>query len=158
MTSRLAGVTNFYSNLLLLFLSIVCILPSQVISFQILYALFPRFCWSTLLPFPSDFIFHNLMYLGINVSTHDMTIPPQTALNYHILDLHNNPHPITKNISQHPIDQSHTTHHTDNTMLHLAQPRFIGNSKFSRFTTVQQNWSNTTLLNLPLLLQRQTQG
>ena len=36
-----------------------------------------------------------------------MNIPSQTALNYHILNLHNNTHPITKNISRHPINQSH---------------------------------------------------
>ena len=80
----------------------VRILSSQAISFQILlYALFPRLPWSTLLPFPSYFNFHNLAYLGIDVSTHGMTIPPKTALIYHILNLQNNTHFITKNISRH---------------------------------------------------------
>ena len=87
--------------------------------------------------------------MGIDVSTHDTTIPPQTALNYHILNLHNNTHPIMKNITRHPINKSHPKHHPDHTMLHPTQPRLISNSKFSRFTTVQQNWSNTTLINLP---------
>ena len=97
--------------------------------------------------------FHNLMYLGIDISTHDMTIPPQAALNY-ILNFRNNTHPITKNISRHPINQSHPTRHPDHTTLHPTQPRLIRNSKFSRFTTVQQHWSNTTLINFPPLLQR----
>ena len=55
---------NFLSNSLSSFLSILRILSSQAISFQILlYALFPRFPWSTLLPFPSYFNFHNLISL-----------------------------------------------------------------------------------------------
>ena len=154
--SRLAGVSNFCSNFLSPLLSIVCILCSHAMSFQILlYALFLQFPWSTLLPFPSYFNFHNLMYLGINVSTHEMTIPPQMAFNYQILNLHNSTHPITKNISQHPINQSHPTYHPD-TMLHPTQPHLICNSKFPRFTTVQQNWSNTTLIYHPPLLQKQT--
>ena len=94
--SQLAGVGNFCFNSLSPFLSIVRIRCSQAILFQILfYALFLRFPWSTL-PFPSYFNFHNLTYFGNDVSTHDMTIPPQTALNY-ILKLHNNTHHITKN-------------------------------------------------------------
>ena len=117
--SRQVGVSNFCSNSLSSFLLIGRILFSQFVSFQILfYALFPRFPWSTLLPFPSYFNFHNFTYLGIDVSMRDMTIPPQTALNYHILNLHNNTYPITKNISWHPINQSHPTHHPDHTTLH----------------------------------------
>ena len=38
-------------------------------------------------------------YLGVDVSMDDMTILPQTAVNYHIFDLHKNTHPIPKNIS-----------------------------------------------------------
>ena len=38
--------------------------------------------------------------------------------------------------------------HIDHTMLHPMQPRLICNSKFPRFTTVQQNWSNRTHINL----------
>ena len=106
--SRLAGVSNFCSNLLWPFLLIVHILSSPAISFQILlFTLFPQFLWSTLLPFPSYFNFHNLLSLVIDVSTHDMTIPPQTTLNYHTPYVHNNSHPITKNISRHPINKSH---------------------------------------------------
>ena len=153
--SRPAGVGNFCFNSLSPFLSIVRILFSQAILFQILlYAHFPRFPWSTPLPSPSYFNFYNLKYLGIDVSTHDMTIPRQTALNYHILDLHNNNHPITKNISQHPINQSHPTHHPDHATLHPTQPCLFRSGKFPRFTAVQQNWSNTTLINLPPLLHR----
>ena len=137
--SQLAGVSNFCSNLLSPFLSI---LSSQTILFQIIfYTFFPKFPWSTLLPFPSYFNFHNLTYLEIDVSFHDMTIPLQKAFN--ILNLHNNTHPITKNISGHPINQSHPTDHPDHTMLHLMQPCLICNTKFPPFTTVQQNWSNT---------------
>ena len=96
--SRLAGVSNFCLNSLLRFLLIESILSSQAILFQILlYAFFPPFPWSTLLPFPSYFNFHNRAYLGIDVSTHSMTIQLQTTFNY-ILNLHNNTHPITKNI------------------------------------------------------------
>ena len=80
--SWLAGVGNFCFNSLSPFLSIVRILSCQVISFQILHALFSRFPWSTLLPFPSYFKLHNLTYAGVDISKDDMTIPPQTALNY----------------------------------------------------------------------------
>ena len=148
--SWLAGVSNFCSNLLLPFLWIIHTLSSQAILLQVLlYELFPRFLWSTLPPFPSYLNFHNLMYLGIDISTHDMNIPLQTALNYYFLNLHNNTHLITKNISQHPINQSHPKHHPNHRMLHPMQLRLIHNSKFPRFTTVQQNGSNTTLINLP---------
>ena len=148
--SWLAWVSNFCSNSLSPFISIIRILSSQAISFQILlYTLFPWFPWLTLLPFPSLFNFHNLTYLGTDVSTHEITIPPQMALNYQILNYHNNTHPITKNISRHPINQSHPTHYPDHMTLHPTQPRLICKSKFPRFTIVQQNWSNTTLINLP---------
>ena len=91
--SRLAGVSNFCFNSLSLFLLIVRILFSQAMSIQILlYQSSHGFPWLILFPFPSYFNFHNLTCLGIDVSTHDMTIPPQTALNYHILNLHNNTH------------------------------------------------------------------
>ena len=135
--SRLIGFGKFCFNSLLQFMPIARILSSQAISFQILYTLFPRFPLSVLLPFPSYFSFHNLTYLGTDVSTHDMTIPPQTALDY-ILNLHNNTHPITKS---HPTHPDLTTHHP-------TQPCLIRNSKFPRFTTVQQSWSNTALTNL----------
>ena len=127
--SRLAGVSNFCPNLFSPFLSIVSTLSSHAISFQILlYALFPRFPWSTILPFPSYFNFRNLTYLGIDVSTYDMTIPPQTALNYHILNLHNT-HLTRKNISlstSQPVNQPVSPHnHPYHTMLHPMQPRLI---------------------------------
>ena len=70
--SRLAGTGNFGSSSLSPFLSIVLILPSQAVSFQIfLYAFFPDFPWSTLLTFPCYFKIHNLTYLWI--STHYTT-------------------------------------------------------------------------------------
>ena len=117
--SRLAGVSSFCSNLLSPFLSIVRILSFPVISFQIfVHALSPRFPWPTIFPFPSYFNFHNLAYLGTNVST-------QTALNDHILSLHSNTRHITKNISQHPINQFHSTYHPDHTTLHPTQRRMI---------------------------------
>ena len=103
--SQLAEVGKFCFNLSSPFLLIVYILSSQTISLQILlYALFPQFPWLTLLPFLSYFKLHDLTYLGVNLSTDDMTIPLQTALNYCIYDLHNNTHPIPKNVSQHPIN------------------------------------------------------
>ena len=132
--SRLARVGNFCFNLLSLFHSIVRILSFQAISFQILlYALFPRFTYSTLLPFK----FHNFTFLGVDVST----ILPQTALNNHTFDLHFNTHLILNN-SRFPINQSHPTHHPDHSMLHPMQPRLIRNSKFPRLITVQHNSSN----------------
>ena len=153
---RLVGVSNFCSNSLSPFLSIVHILSFQAILFKILlYALFPRFPWLNLLPFPSYFNFHNFTFLGTYVSTYDMTISRQTTLNYHTLNLHNNTHHITKSISRHSIKQCHPTHtHPDHTTLYPTLPRLIHNSKFTRFTAVQQIWSNTTLINLPLLLQK----
>ena len=135
--SRLAGVSNFCSNSLSPFLSIVCIPSSQAIPFQnLLYVLLSRFPWLTLLPFPSYFNFHNLAYSRIDFSAHDITIPPQMALNYHILDLHNNTDPITKNINRHTIYQSHPTHHPDYMTLYPTQPHLICISKFPLFTTV----------------------
>ena len=143
--SLLDEVRNFWFNSLSLFLSIIRILSSQAISFQILLP------WSILLPFPSYFNFHNFTYLGINDSTHDMTILPQTTLNYHILDLHNNTQPIMRNISRHSIKQSHPIHHPDHTTLHPMQPCLIHNNMFPRFTTLEQDWSSTTLINRTLL-------
>ena len=114
----------------------------QVISFQILlYALFLWFPWSTLLPFPSYFKFHNLAYLGVNVSTDYNDWLPQTTLNYHIHDLHNTQ--ITpKNISRHPIDQSHPKHHHDHTTLHPTQRCLIIShvSKHYNKTGLTQHW------------------
>ena len=147
--SRLAGVGNFCFNLLSPFLPMVHIIFSLAILFQILlYALCRRSPWSTLLPLPRYLKLHNLTYLGAHVSTDDMTATSQMALNYHIFDLHNNTHLIPKKFSRYTIDQSHPTYHPDQTTLRPIQPRLIRNSKFPRFTTVQQNWSNTTLLNL----------
>ena len=63
--SRLAGLAIFCFNFFSPF-PLVRILSSQAISFQILfYALFPRFPWSTVLPFPNYFNFHNLTYLEL---------------------------------------------------------------------------------------------
>ena len=55
-----------------------------------------------------------------------------------------------------PISPSreNPAHHHDHTMLYPMQPLLIRKSKVPRFTSVQQNWSNTTLLNLPSLLQK----
>ena len=135
--SRLARVGNFCFNMLLPFQSIVRILSSQAISFQFfLYALFPQFPWLTLLSFPWYFKLHDLTYLGADISTNAMTIPLQKSMNYEIFDRHDNTQPIPKNISRHPINQPHSTHHPDHTTLHLTQPHFIRNSKFLRFVTV----------------------
>ena len=132
----LVGAGNFRFISLLPFFSIVGILSVQAISSQILYTFFPRFPWWTFLHFPSYFNFSNLTYLRIDVFTHDMTIPPKMVLNYHILDLHNNIHPITKNISWHPINQSYPTR-PDHSTLYPMQPRLIQNNKFPCFTTIQ---------------------
>ena len=107
-------VGNICFNLLSPFLSIVWILSSQAILFQILlHVHFPRLPWSTLLPFPIYFKFHQPTYLRVDVSMDDLTIPPQTALNYHIFDLYSKSHPIPKNISRRPINQSYPTHPTN---------------------------------------------
>ena len=95
------------------------------------------FLGPSLLSFPWYFMLHDLTYLGADISTDDMTIPLQMSLNYEIFDLHDNTHPIPKNISRHPINQPHSTHHPDHMMLHPTQPHSIHNSKFPRFTTVQ---------------------
>ena len=76
-------------------------------------------------------------YFKLDVLTDKMTITPQTALIY-IFDHNNNTHPIPKDISRHPTDQSHRTHHPDHAMLLPTQPRLIRDSKFSSFTTLQQ--------------------
>ena len=137
--SQLTGVGRFCFNLFSPFLSMVRILFSQVISFQILlYTLVLPFLWLTLLLFP------------VILST----ITSQMASNYHIFDLPNNTHPTPKNISRHLIDQYHPLHHLDHTMLRHIRPHLIHNSKFPPFTAGQQNWSITTLINLLLLLQR----
>ena len=130
--SRLSGVRSFHFNLLSPFLLIVPILSSQG------FLLNPSLLTPTISlvnSFSIYFNFHYLIYLGIDVSTHNIIIPPQMALNHNIIDLHNNIHPITKNISQHPINQSHSTHHPDHTMLHSTQPHLIRNIKLPCFTT-----------------------
>ena len=96
--SQSARISNFCSNLLSPFLLIICILSSQAILFQ------------TFL----QYISHD--FLG---RPFFMTIPPQTALINHILNLHKNTYPITKNINWHPINQSHPTH-PDHTMLYAT--------------------------------------
>ena len=109
------------------------------------YALFSRFPWSTLLPFPSYFKLHNLTYLGIDVSTDDVTLPPQMALNY-ISSLFTTTPTLSRRTSVDTfINRSHRIYHPDHATLHLTRPRLICNSKFPRFTTVQQNWSNTAI-------------
>ena len=79
---------NFCFNSLSPFLFILHILGFHTMSFQFL-----RFPSLFLLPFRSYFKLHNLTYFGTDVSMDDMTVPPQTTLNYHIFDLHNNTHP-----------------------------------------------------------------
>ena len=133
------GDCNFWQ-----FLSIVCILSSQWIFFQIFfYAFFLQFPWSTLLSFPSYLKLHNLMYLGVDVLTDDTTIQTYTTLNY-MLDLHSNTDPILENISQHSVDQPHPKHHTDYATPHPMQLHLICHSNYPPVTIVQQNWSNTT--------------
>ena len=135
--SWLAQVFNFCFNLCLLFLSIVRFLSSQAISCQIfLYALFPRFSWSTVLIFHSYFKLHNLTYVGVDISSVFTTTPTLSRR------------------TAHTLSTSITPTYPDYAMLHPTQPHLMCNSKFPRFTKLEQNWSNTTLINLPLLLQR----
>ena len=112
--SQLAEVSNVSSTSLSpFFWSYVS--SSQARSFQVrLYPLFARLPLLTLLSFSSYFNFHNSPYLGLDVSMHDETKTLQMALHYHVSNLRNNTHPIMKNISQHPINQSHPTHHPCN--------------------------------------------
>ena len=78
--SQLAGVGNFCFNLPLPIFLTLCILSSQAISFQILhYAPFPQIPWLAILSFASYFKLHNFKYLGVNVLTDDITIPPDTT-------------------------------------------------------------------------------
>ena len=53
-----------------------------------------------------------------------------------------------------PYQPVSPTYHPDHTMLYSTPPHLLHNSKFPCFTTAQQNWSNTMLISLPLLLQR----
>ena len=77
--------------------------------------------------------------------THDMIIPPQATLNYHILNIQNNTHPILKNISRHPINQSHLKHHPDHTTLHptkLASSATVSSHVSQQYnkTCLTQHW------------------
>ena len=126
--SRLAWVRNFRFNSLSPILSIVRILSSQAISFQVL------------LPFPRYFKLNNLTYLGVDVSTDNMTIQPQTTLNHHIFYLHNKTYHISKNNSRHSMDQSHSTHHPDHTTIHPKQPRLTATVR----SHVSQEYNKTS--------------
>ena len=136
--SRLTGLGNFCFSLLSPFLSIVRILSSQATSFQILlYALFPRFLWSTLLPFPSYF---KLITSRIwELMSQRMTRPYQ--------------HRRLSLIMSSIFTRTSTLSSWSYDAL-PSQPHLIGNSKFAHFTIIQQNWSNTTLVNLPRLVQK----
>ena len=148
-------VSNFCFTSLLPFLSIVRILSSQAILFKILlYVLFQRFSWSALLPFPSYVNLHNLMYLGIDVSTHDLTITLQMALNYHIFNLQ-----TTRTLSP----RTSVVTLSISSIPHIIQiiGRFTPRSLAS-FTTVSSHISQqykksgptSRLIKLPPLLQR----
>ena len=78
-------------------------------------------------------------------------LPPQTALNYHILDLHNNTHPIMKNISRHSINQSYPTHNPDHSTLHPMQSELLPHTTNScthclRCSTITTNHITQTKL------------
>ena len=136
--SGLVGVSNFCLICSCYFFSIVCIPSCQAILMQILlYTFFPGFPWSTLLSFLSYFNFHNLTYLEIDVSTHDMIIAPQTALNYHILKLHT----LSTSLTSHII-----------LIIRHSNPCNLASSATVNSHVSQQ--SNTTLINIPMLLQR----
>ena len=92
------------------------------------------------------FLSNSITYLGIDVSMHDMTISLQTALNYHIFNLHNNTHPITKNISRYPINQSYPTHHLDHTTLHPTQAHLIRITGLDKFDIYVVYWFSCTKL------------
>ena len=146
---RLAGVGNFCFSLLSPFLSIMRILSSQAILFEILLprSPFDFLRWSFF--FSSSYFY--LKYFGVDGLIDDMIIPLQTALNYHIFDIHNNTHP--KNISRRCIDQSHATHHPDrrcSTLRNLPHPQ----QEVPTFHSSATNWSNTTLISLFPLLQQ----
>ena len=108
--SRLAGVGNFCLARAIFFDRMHPLFPSHIFPNPSLHTL-PSISLVDPFSFYRYFNFHNFTYLGIDVSTHDMTMPPQTVLNYHIFDLHNKAHPIRKNISRQNINQSHLTHH-----------------------------------------------
>ena len=109
--SQLAVVSNFCSNSLPPFLLIIRILSSEAILLQILlYTLFTRFPWVTLHLFSSNFSLHNLMYLGIDVSTHDITIPPQMAFSYHISSIFTAMPTLSRRTSVDTLSTSLTLH------------------------------------------------
>ena len=134
--SRLGQVVLIVcSDSLFPFFSIVCIFSSQAIAFQILlYTLFPRFPWSTLLPFPRYFNFHNLAYLG-TLSMHNMIILPETALNFHFLNLCTNFH-----LSRRTSVNTLSTSLTQNIILIIRRstPRNLTSSKTVSLKVSQQ--------------------
>ena len=137
--SSLAGLANFYFSLLFPFLSIVCTLSSQAKSFQIfLYAVFPQFTWSTLLPFSSNFKFHNPTYLGVDVST-DNIQHYCTRLCISVSSNFTTTPTLSWITSVDTLSTSRIPHIIPITVLHPTQPYLICNKRFPRFTTVQQN-------------------
>ena len=115
--SQLARVDNFCFNSLLPFRSILHILSFQAILFQILlYTLFPWFSWLTLLPFPGFFMLHNLTYLGVDVLIYGILTVDLCRWPWIIIS---SIFTITPTFSkkQHPIEQSHPTHHPDHRCL-----------------------------------------
>ena len=139
--SRLARLGNFCSNLLSPFLSIVHILSSPVILFQILlYTLFSRFPWSTLPPFPSCLNFHILTYLKhwcLHV-WHDHTTADDFEISYP-QSSQQHPPSITKNISRRPINQ-HVACLTPHITLIIRRsiPRNLASSETVSFHVFQQ--------------------
>ena len=138
LSSRLAGVDIFCFNLHSPFLSIVLIFTFQAILFQILLSLFQMHSSHDFLDQPfflfqviSGSITSRICYL---MSRRMASLCHHRRLCFIIFDLHNNTHPIPKNISQHFIDQSHATYLPYHTTLHVTQPCLIRNCKFRRFT------------------------
>ena len=84
------------------------------------------------------------MYLGTDVSTYDMTISSETTLNYYIPYLQSKTHPIMKNLSRHPINQSHPTHHS---IIQRSTPRNLASSTTGSSQVLQQY--NKTRLTQP---------
>ena len=152
--SWLVKVSNFCSILLSPFLLIVWFLSSQAISFQIFfYTLFPWFPWSAFLPFP-------VISTSVTSCIWEL-MAPCMAWSYHCRQLWNISSIFTttptlswktsvgtlSTDSWHPVNQSLPTYYPDYTTLHPTQHRLIHNSNFPLFTKIQQNWSNTTLIN-----------
>ena len=133
-------IDNFCFNLVLPFLSIICMLFSQAISLHILlYAIFPQFSFVNLSHFSSQLFqvpSHHAFASWCIDRWYDHTTTESFELSYLWSSQQHLPY----------LKDYQSTHYQP-----FSQSCLIHNSKFPCFTMVQQNWSTTTLINLPTI-------